>query len=174
MRPNYVSPNTHSLTVGLVTVDGVPVSGVGASTVDTVRAAHGCKTSGGALVCTATISGAQGSDKFAVTTYAGTNATGAVLSVGSVEAQIGGQGKIGVNALSIAIDGVIASLRLRLAPKVTPRGKPATAHVSLDAFDASGAAIVGPSDFQLPIALTIQGDAITHFACTQCTNPASP
>ncbi len=114
-------------------------------------------------MCTATISGAQGSDKFAVTTYAGTNATGAVLSVGSVEAQIGGQGKIGVNALSIAIDGVIASLRLRLAPKVTPRGKPATAHVSLDAFDASGAAIVGPSDFQLPIALTIQGDATHAF-----------
>ncbi len=33
MRPNYVSPNTRSLTIGLVTVDGVPVSGIGASTV---------------------------------------------------------------------------------------------------------------------------------------------
>ena len=163
MRPNYVSPNTRSLTIGLVTVRRRSGFRHRRVTVHTVRAAHGCKTSGGALVCTATISGAQGSDKFAVTTYAGTNATGAVLSVGSVEAQIGGQGKIGVNALSIAIDGVIASLRLRLAPKVTPRGKPATAHVSLDAFDASGAAIVGPSDFQLPIALTIQGDATHAF-----------
>lgn len=163
LRPNYVSPNTKSLGIGLVAVDGTAVSGAGTSVVDTVLSGHNCARTSGATVCTATISGSPGNDVFAVTTYDGTGATGAVLSVGSVTARVGGRGVVQVDKLSIAIGGVIASLRLRLSPNAVPRGKPASVAVTLDAYDATGAQIVGPSAFASPIAVTIQGDASHSF-----------
>jgi hypothetical protein len=164
LRPGYVSPNTQSLTIDLASVDGSAVSGVGASVVNTFSDAHGCKLRNGARVCTAKIDGSPGDDVFAVTTYAGRDATGAVLSVGTVGAHVSaGGGGVGVNSLSLSIDGVIAALRLGVSPKEVPRGKPARAAVALRAYDASGAQIVGGSPFQAPIELTIQGDVNHAF-----------
>ena len=45
---------------------------------------HGCKQQDTERVCTATTKGSPGTDVFSVTTYDGTNATGDVLSVGTV------------------------------------------------------------------------------------------
>ncbi|HEY5427024.1 MAG TPA: hypothetical protein VIJ77_10770, partial [Candidatus Tumulicola sp.] len=64
---------------------------------------------------------------------------------------------------SIAIDGVVARLSLSVSPNRAKRGKPATAAVTLRAFDASGAQIVGEGDYQFPIELSVQGDATHSF-----------
>ena len=162
-RPDYVSPNTHSIAIALVAVDGAGVSGAKTSVVDTVESGHDCTQRAGGLVCTAAISGLPGADVFAVTTYAGTAATGAVLSVGSVSAHVGGGGAVAVNDLSLAIGGVIAALRLKLSPRIVPRGKAATVAITLGAYDATGAQIVGPSPYASAVVLTIQGDANHSF-----------
>ena len=165
MRSQYVSVNTDSLVIQLSSVDGNGVTGVNPTTINTVAHARGCKDDAGATVCSATASGSPGEDVFAVTTYAGTDATGALLSVGAVQAKIAGSGsnvRIS-NALSLTLDGVIASLQLSVSPNSAERGTPAKAAVTLLAFDASGAQIVGPSDYATPISLQVQGDTDNAF-----------
>lgn len=164
VRPGYVSPNTESLVIQLASVDGKGVSGVNATTIETRVHSRGCVAQGSQTVCTATALGSPGEDVFTVTTYAGSNATGAVLSVGTVAAKIGsGNGNVQIDNLTLTLDGVIASLRLSLSPNACKRGKLMTAAVALTAFDATGAQIVGASPFLAPIALTIQGDTVHAF-----------
>lgn len=164
VRPGYVSVNTQSLVIELSSANGQGVSGVNPTTIDTVAHAPGCKEEAGQTVCTATASGSPGDDVFAVTAYSGTHANGSVLSDGSVQAKVGSGGDVHINNLLLTLDGVIASLSIALSPHDGDRGKPANADVSLAAFDASGAQIVGPSHFTTPIALSIEGDTDKAFA----------
>ena len=164
LRPNYVSPNTQSIVIQLYSVDGQTVGGVNPKTIDTVARARGCKSDAGQTVCTGTALGSPGADVFSVTTYSGTNATGSILSVGSVEAKIhGSDGGVQVNRLSLTLYGVVASLKLSLSPKSGKRGHPETSQATLSAYDATGAQIVGPSDYEEPIVIAIQGDGAHAF-----------
>ncbi len=165
IRHNYVSPNTQSLVIELSSVNGGGVNGVNATTINTLSKSRGCKSVGGATVCTANASGAVGDDVFAVTTYSQTNAIGSVLSVGTVQAKIAGNGG-GVpisNKLSLSLDGVIAGLQLTLSPSSGERGKAVKSKVSLVALDATGAQIIGPSQFASPVTLGVQGDGNKAF-----------
>lgn len=161
IRPGYVSVNTKSLVIQLTSVNGGGVTGVNPTTIETAAKARGCKAGSGQTICSATASGSPGDDVFAVTTFAGPNATGSVLSVGTVAAKIasGGGGVQINNSLSLGLGGVIANLKIALSPGGGKRGTPETSDVSLEAFDASGAQIVGPSDFSDPISLAIEGDS---------------
>ena len=67
---------------------------------------------------------------------------------------------------------MIASLKLALSPKDAKRGTRTTAAVTLDAFDASGAQIVGPSDYAAPISLAIEGDTDQAFRLHDDAAPA--
>jgi hypothetical protein len=165
LGPDYLSPNTQSLTIVLVAVNGKGVTGVNARTMNTVAKAGDCKGKGRDLVCEATISGSPGSDVFAVTTYAGVDATGDVLSVGTVQAKVasGGSGFGITNRLSLTLDAVIASLKLALTPNEAKRGDRTTASVALTAYDATGAQIVGPSDFYESVTLAIEGNVANAF-----------
>jgi hypothetical protein len=164
IRSDYVSVNTQSVVIQLSSVNGNGVTGVNPTIVNTVAHAHGCSQNANGTVCTATTLGSPGQDVFAVTTYASTNANGAVLSVGTVQAKINGGGSnVAINRLSLTLDGVIAGLKLSLAPASAKRGEPAEAKVTLAAFDATGAQIVGPSDYSTPIVLAIQGDGDNAF-----------
>ncbi len=165
VRPDYVSVNTRSLVIALTSANGGGVSGVNPTTIETDARARDCKSQGGERVCTASASGAPGNDVFAVTTYEGSNATGAVLSVGTVQAKIGsGGGGVPISdRLSLTLDGVVASIKLVLQPNGAKRGSPAKSAVTLAAYDASGAEIVGASRFVSPISLTIQGDVGNAF-----------
>jgi len=139
-KPNYVSPNTQSLAIQLASVNGKGVTGVNPTILNTVPKARDCKPGAHGIICTATAEGSPGSDVFAATAYAGTGATGAVLSAGTVAATIGsGGGSVGISTLSLTLEGVIASLKLGLLPKNAKRGIRTTATVTLDAYDASGA-----------------------------------
>lgn len=165
IRPSYVSINTESLVIELASVNGEAVVGVNPTTINTLPRAHDCKQESGGTVCTAIASGSPGADVFDVTTYDGSYATGAVLSVGTVQAKIAGaQSGVQIsNRLSLTLDGIVAGLKLSLTPENAKRGKQAKAAVVLAAYDASGAQIVGPSDFSTPIALAIQGDVQRAF-----------
>jgi hypothetical protein len=162
----YVSTNTESLAIQLASVNGKGVTGVNPTIVNTVAKARDCKTEAHGLVCTATAQGSPGRDVFSAVAYAGTAATGAVLSSGTVEATIGsGGGNVGIsNDLSLTLEGVISSLKLSLSPKNAKRGIRTTATVTLGAYDASGAEIVGPSDYFEPVTLAIQGDTDRAFS----------
>lgn len=164
-RSNYLSTNTESLAIQLSSVNGKGVTGVNPTVMNTVAKARDCKAGAHGIVCTATAKGSPGHDVFAATAYAGRGATGAVLSDGTVEATIGsGGGSFGItNELSLTLDGVIASLRLALSPKDAKRGVRTTAKVTLNAYDASGAEIVGPSDYFQPITLDVEGDTDHSF-----------
>ncbi|MBV9719669.1 MAG: hypothetical protein JOZ77_10135 [Candidatus Eremiobacteraeota bacterium] len=166
IRPDYISVNTRSLVIQLASVDGKGVTGANPVTIETAPHAKNCAAGRDGLVCTGIASGSPGQDVFAVTTYEAAGATGAVLSVGTVQANIApsGGGVPITNQLSLALAGVIASLELSLTPNAAKRGAPATSQVSLQAFDASGAQIVGPSDFESPITLAVQGDTENAFA----------
>jgi len=163
--PNYLSQNTRSLTVSLASVNGAGVSGISATTINTYSSAPGCKVSGASIVCTALAQGASGDDVFNVTTYAGPNATGALLSAGTIAKRIAsGGGALLINTkLALSVGGVVAKLALSVAPASVPRGKPADVNVTLDAFDATGAQIIGPTSFDVPLSLSIQGDSVSAF-----------
>ena len=164
VRPYYISVNTKSLVIALSSVDGQGVTGINPTTIDTVARAHGCKVESRQTVCTGTASGSPGEDVFAVTTYDGTNANGAVLSTGTVQAKIRANSGVQINnQVSLALGGIIASLQLSVFPKSAKRGKRSTAAITLAAFDPSGAQIVGPSDFASPATLAIQGDTTHSF-----------
>lgn len=164
IHPQYVSVNTESLVVQLASVDGNAVTGVNPTTIDTLPSSHGCTSKAGETVCTRTATGSPGADVFSVTTYANLNATGSVLSSGTVQAHIGGHGNVPVNnKISLTLYGVIATLALSLTPNSAKRGDATNATASLAAFDASGAQIVGPSDYDTPISLAIQGDTNSAF-----------
>ena len=165
LRANYLSPKTHSLEVELVSVDGKGVSGANPTTVNTVANGRGCKAQGRELVCRATVLGSPGDDVFAVSTYAGLDATGAVLSVGTVKATVSsGGGAFGIsNRLSLALDGVIASLKVSFDPDKGKRGQRMSSRVSLEAYDGAGAEIVGPGNYLEPVSLAIQGDGNHAF-----------
>jgi hypothetical protein len=166
MRADYLSLNTQSVSIGLASVNGTGVTGVGATIVNTNRKSPGCKLGSKTLVCSANLSASPGDDVFNVIAYQGTNATGDILAAGVVNKHIGsGGGGFGLsNTLSIDVGGVIAKLALSAKPSSVPRGKAAAITVGLDAFDASGAAIVGNSDFNEPITLAVEGDSTGAFS----------
>jgi hypothetical protein len=165
IRSQYVSVNTESLVIQLAAVNGNGVTGVNPTTIDTLPRVHGCTVNAGATICRGTASGSPGDDVFAVTAYGGTNATGSLLSVGTAQAKIASNGgNLDItNSLPLSLDGVIASLKVSVSPNSAKRGKAAKAAISLLAFDASGAQIVGPSDYATPISLQIQGDTENAF-----------
>jgi hypothetical protein len=164
IQPGYVSSKTESVVIQLASVDGGGVTGVNATTIETFSGANACGDSGGSTVCNGTADGSPGEDVFGVTTYGGRNATGSVLSVGTVKAQIGrGGGSVSIDSGTTTLDGVIASLKLSLDPNRGKRGEKKTAAATLTAYDASGSPITGSSPFDVPIALTIEGDTGNAF-----------
>ena len=164
IRAQYVSPKTQSVVVELASVNGGGVTGVNATTIETFRGAHGCKSSANETICSGTTDGSPGADIFTVSTYSGRNATGSVLSVGTVSAQIGhGGGSLAIDSNGNSLNGVIASLKLSLDPNRAKRGQKVSSAVSLVAYDASGSPITGSSRYEIPIVLTIQGDSGNAF-----------
>lgn len=170
--PAYLSPNTRSVSVGLASVNGGPISGARTTVVNTQANETGCKGEGRQLVCTSTVDAASGDDTFNVTTYAWKNATGAVLSAGTVSVRIGSGGGGGVqlnNKLALSVGGVIAKMSLHVAKTTVSRGQSAVVPVTLTAVDPSGAQIVGASPFLSPVSLSIQGDGSGgHDLRAQC------
>jgi hypothetical protein len=166
---HYVSPKTKSVVVALASS-----SSTNATTVDVRPGAAGCKENAKAIVCHGTVEATPGNDTFNVTTFAGPDGTGPILSAGQVTATIAASsGGVAVSHLSLALDGIIAALRLTISPSHANVGKPSHAGVTVTAYDAAGAAIVGASEYSQPIALTIQGDSAGAFSLHEGTTAGS-
>ncbi len=143
-RPLYVSDNTQSAAIAIN--GGTPV------TVNLSVTSPNCTTAAdGARTCTTTVNAPVGSDTFAETLYASTNATGAVLSQGQTQATIVA-GK--ANTVALTLGGVIASLGLSLATSAPTEGTPLPIGLTVNFYDASGASIIGSAPFVTPVTLS--------------------
>ncbi|MBV8638620.1 MAG: hypothetical protein JO322_11075 [Candidatus Eremiobacteraeota bacterium] len=169
----YLSPNTQSLVLQLTSVNGVAIPSQQSTTIDTFAGAPNCAPAGSSLVCTGTVTGANGSDVFSVTAYAQPNGTGGVLSSGSFAAQIGTTSStLSINnAVSLTLSGVITSLSLTASPSTLLIGSPSSANVVVNATDASGAVIVGPGAYTSPISLTFT-NGTSDFGFVTASNPS--
>lgn len=138
-RPSYVSAGTQSISIvvngGAPQVFSVPVSGTLVS---------GCSppsTPTASVACSWTLTVPAGPATFAVTLYSGPNATGSVLSSGSISTTIVA-GKL--NDVAVTFNGVPAALVLELGTSSPLTGTPVVIPVIVYTVDAAGYAIVGP------------------------------
>jgi hypothetical protein len=165
----YVSTKTASVVVALASV-----SNGTATTINIGANAKNCKQNAVATICRGTVDAVAGQDTFNVTTFAGPDGTGPVLSAGQVTAPItGSNGGVGISHLSLALEGIVARIRLTVDPPHAKIGTPGRANVVLTAYDAAGAAIVGASDYSTPVTLTIQGDGANAFSLGEGTEAGS-
>ena len=150
----YVSPKTGSIGIQLATVDGNALLVAPPASIGNVPTS--CIASGSG--CTVTIKGvaaAIGADAFAVTTYVGANGTGAVVSQGLVPVTVtAGENGAKVGGTNLSLGGFVASLGMTVTPSTLELGEPADATVIVVAQDATGAVIVGNTQFAVPITLT--------------------
>ena len=152
-RPNYISPGTQSMTVGLVS--GSTTSPL--VTINLTTSSPNCTVpTGGGLQCTATVQAPFGTDTFAVSTYSATNAGGSVLSTGQVQVTLTRGGT--EPTVQLDLDGVPVSVSLVLGTATLPVGYAGATSVIVQALDASGNLIIGPGLFATPFALSITGD----------------
>lgn len=133
--PAYVSPNTESA--------GIVVTPQGGSAMPVAVA--NCSSG----ICSTTVVAPSGSDSFAVSLYSAANATGNVLSTGTVvQTIVPGT----ANSVNIAFDGVPASVAITLTPATVIVGTASSVAIGITAQDASGATITGT--YSTPITLT--------------------
>jgi hypothetical protein len=165
-KPKYVSVNTGSVRISVLSANGTAVS-----VPDTIAAiafgASGCSPSGSAaLQCTVGASApVGGAVAFRVSTYASANATGAVLSTATVSAAIA-VGK--TTTLPIALGGVVDHLVVSPTHMVAPSdGAIHVFPLTVSAVDASGATIVGSDAFASAVQLTIGNDPSGALALSQ-------
>jgi hypothetical protein len=122
-----------------------------------------------------------------VTTYDGQNAQGDVLSSGTITVQVAANATTSTltNATSLTLDGVPASFAIAVTPASLTIGSSATLSAVVTAYDAAGAAIVGPGQYATGIDLeTITAyEAISDSVLTStppaafvpgCTYPVIP
>jgi hypothetical protein len=160
--PRYVSAATQSASI-IMTPNG---GSAGAPTV------VNCTT-----VCSAQIQAAVGSDTFAVTLFAGQNATGAPLSTGTLTQTIVLNQ---ANAITVTLDGIVASLAVSLSPNSLPSGTAATSNVTVNALDAAGDIIIAPGVYAnasgTPITVTLTNSddlGATTLSQTTLTAPTT-
>ena len=163
MRPQYVSPSTQSL--------AIVVNGSGTPTVANLTpTSPNCKAASGPtpLTCSVPVAAPIGADTFTVTTYDQTNAVGNSLSTANVAATIvAGQ----ANTVSVILNGVIASIQLILGDTSPPEGTPTTISLTVNAMDADGNVIIGPGNYNTPIALSDSDSTYTSLSATSLAAP---
>ncbi len=145
-KPAYLSPGTASVSI-LPVVTGQ--SNAQPTVIDLGAGVSGCSGSGATLSCTGTVTAPIGETSFNVTTYGGPNASGGVLSVGTitVDVQPSSSATTISNATSLTLEGVPARLGLSVTPQTIAIGTASTLTAVVTAYDASGAIIIGPGAY---------------------------
>ena len=156
-RPAYISAATQSAVVN-VTAAGAPAT----------RTVVLCVAS----QCAGTVPAPIGLDTFTVSLNDKPDGTGNTLSAGQTTATIiEGQ----ANAVSVTVNGVIASLEVSLDQTSPPVNAPATITVLVKAYDAAGRTIIGPGTYDNPIALTNSDvSGATVLSATTIIAPGDP
>ncbi|GAC1388985.1 MAG: hypothetical protein NVSMB31_04130 [Vulcanimicrobiaceae bacterium] len=168
--PQYVSPNTQSVSISLVSVNGSSVGG--SPTVANLSAtAPGCTQSGGVLSCAVPVPAQVGSDVYSVSMFAGLNASGATLSAGQTTATI----VAGIlNPVPVTLNGVVNTIAVTLANATPTTGTAQDIPVTVTAKDPTGATIVGPGNYNSPITLSdTDTSGATSLSATSVTAPGA-
>ncbi|MBV8245603.1 MAG: hypothetical protein JOZ38_06760, partial [Candidatus Eremiobacteraeota bacterium] len=152
-KPQFVDAATQSVTVAVN--NGSP------TTVNTTASSSGCTSTPTKLTCSITVQAPAGSDTFAVNMYSAQNAGGSLLSSGTTTATIGS----GSNVVTVTMNGVPTKLVVSLSNAFPPTGSPSTITVNVIAYDATGAQIVGPGNYSVPVTLT-DSDTSGHTSLT--------
>jgi hypothetical protein len=107
---------------------------------------------------------ATGTDLFAITTFAGQNESGAVVSSGvetvtvtgngTVDATVGGSG-------TLSLGGYVNAIVISVVPNAFISGVPSQAQLVIIPQDAAGATIIGNAQFAYPILITVSGSGFT-------------
>ena len=172
--PQYVSPNTGSLRISFVSVNGSPPSpAIPDTIVQLSSGASGCNTSSSSLTCTETVPAPVGSDVLALTIYQSTDGTGSALATTNFSATITAGT---ANNLSITLGGVVSTIVLSPNPMVAPAdGATHTFTLSVTAKDASSATIIAPGSYSSPINLVVTGDpnGAVQLSSSQLVTPSS-
>jgi hypothetical protein len=149
----YVSPNTESITIQIGAVDGVSVKQPPAPTVANVPA-NCIGSQGGCSVAVPDVVAAVGTDTFVVSTFAGTGGSGTLISQGVVALQVSAGGSAGtIGGTTLSLGGFVQSIGLTVTPDYFIRGQQGNAQIVVEAKDATGAIIIGNTQFAVPIAL---------------------
>ena len=164
-RPQYVSPSTQSLQIA-VTGEATPV------VANLTPASPNCTPASGSkpLTCTVSVTAPVGTDTFTVAMYAQQNASGYVLSKGSVTATITANQSTPVNVVT---QGVISAIQLVLGGPAPAYGKPSKIPLTVNVKDASGNVIIAPGNYATPIALHDSDAKYTTLSTTSLTAPSA-
>ncbi len=150
-RPQYVSPNATKVQVVVNSVNGgAPPSWVTANTTTSLVFSGGnqnCSVSAGTATCTIQVAAPPGSVNY---TFSVLDDSNDVLATFTANFTIG-QGTN--NTLAVTLGGVVKTVTVS-APTLAANTSQSGAAVTVSAFDASGAEIVGSADFNNPVTLT--------------------
>ena len=168
-KPQYISPNTQSISIASGPQGGPAGTPVIANLTPSDPS---CSQVENTLTCAITAAAPVGTDTFTVVTYSGQNATGSVLSSATVTGTVSA-GE--ANSIPLTLNGTVASINLTIVGGFTtvPGGFPATLPVYVTAYDASGATIVGPGSYANPIALSNEDTSgVTQLSETTVNTPS--
>jgi virginiamycin B lyase len=141
-RPQYVSASTQSVTVRIDSGAAIAFN-IG-------PASSGCTASTAGYNCDFTIAVDAGSHSVTIAAYDQENGAGSILSENTVaETILPGQ----TNALTISLNGVVASISLQVETSVVQIGIAATVPLSVNAYDADGRLIIGPGSYDPALTL---------------------
>ena len=145
VAPKYISPNTQSMVITLLSVNGAaPNPPQAPVTANITPSSPGCSTSGSTLTCNVAVASIVGSDTYQLTAFSAVNAGGNQLSSGTTTATI----TAGIlNNVPVTLNGIIASLAVNLGTTSPSTGTASVIPVTVTAKDASGATIVGPGNY---------------------------
>jgi virginiamycin B lyase len=161
-KPEYVSPWTQSFTITL--------NGTLAAEVDVDPSVSSCSAQAQAIACSAQIAAPIGSDTFVLSLYGGVHGNGPVLSTGSTTQTVGPNV---INAVQVALRGVVASTAVSLASPSPQMGAGSTTTVTVKAFDAAGMQIIGSTPYATPLTLVdSDSSGATSLSATTVTSPA--
>ncbi len=154
----YLSPQTGSIVLSLESVDGLGFINV-PPPIAPINPSSYC--SGPVAGCTfttpANIPAAKGVDRYIVTTYAGQNGTGNVVSTGFIDVTVPAPAPATLGGgATLTTGGYVARIALgSVAPLAFAAGQPGTIGLLLQAFDPAGAAIVGNTLYANPVTMSI-------------------
>ncbi|HEV2740596.1 MAG TPA: hypothetical protein VGU66_18695 [Candidatus Elarobacter sp.] len=141
-RPAYVSTLTQS--VRLTVNGGTPV------VANVTSGSPNCTDGASGRSCTVHAQAAAGAATIVVQLYGQPDGQGPILSQGTTSANLSAGTS---NPISLTLNGVVARIVLALGTPAPPQGTAATIPLTVTAYDAAGAAIVG-DPFASPITLT--------------------
>ncbi len=166
VRPSYISPSTQSLAVSVGGESSTVVANLTPSSPGCVPA-----TGSTPLTCTVTVTAPVGSDTFTVTMYDGLNASGNVLSKGSVTANVSANQ---TTPIHVVTNGTVCAISVTLGNPSPPQGTAATIPVTVAVYDAAGNVIIAPGSYSAPIALSDSDSKYTTLSTATVTAPGQP